>query len=82
MEARVLRKSENKVHVLDSLTGGTFHQIIYHTYNVEFPAMFPHIQDTFVCIHNHLEVRIGIYHMDKRLVFVIILVNSDGGLLG
>ena len=44
--------------------------------------MFPHIQDTFVCIHNHLEVRIGIYHMDKRLVFVIILVNSDGGLLG
>lgn len=40
--------------------------------------MFTDIQHTFVRVHHHLQIRIGVCHVDERLVLVAVFVKADG----
>ena len=74
METGVFRQAENEVHVLDSLARSSLDKIIYYADNMEFPSMFTDIQHTFVGIHDHLQVGIGVD--DKNIKNILMKIMN------
>ena len=74
-EAGRLREPENQVHVLHSLSGSSFHEIVYHADYMEIVPVLADIQHAFVRIGHHLDIRRNVRHRDKRLGIIIILVQ-------
>ena len=81
MESGVLWKLEHKVHVLDSLSHGSFQQIVDNGGHKHAPLANVNVHQALVCIHHLLEVDGLVAHMGERRMGIILLIGLHNALV-
>ena len=71
MKSGAFIQAKHHVHILNSLSGSTFKQVIYYSRNHQPVFNFIHMNKTFIGIYNLFQVRYIICQSDKRMLLVI-----------
>lgn len=74
-------KSEQKVHIVDSLTGSAFQQIVDNRHDEQFAVFLCQIEQTLVGVDNILQIRNTVDNEGKIVVgivfFIQLLISSS-----
>ena len=75
-ESAVFRQSEHQVHVLDSLSGGSFQQIVDGADDICLVSAFPYRDQGFVGVHAAFHVYVFLFgYNGERCIHVVVSVD-------
>ena len=68
-------KSEQKVHIVDSLTGSAFQQIVDNRHDEQFAVFLCQIEQTLVGVDNILQIRNTVDNEGKIVVGIVFFIQ-------
>lgn len=69
-------EAEKQIHIMYRLSRRSFKQIVYGRKDKQLISVFLEMQQTFIGIHHLFQIEIGIGYECKRMVIVILFIQS------